>query len=443
MNKEQLPKINKIEIDEKTAEPIIVEVSAKDLKSSDIEREQLLKEYADYDFVEKKSNKSIGKQLAMKRLLGIDKDESINKRKRLFKNIASIVFIVFVFAVLAFTAYNDFFDAGAEREPFSWSTFLTTLKTSWFYLLFAVVSLLLCFVLKGSKLSVFCKSMTGKFHFKTCFETGIIGHYYNNVTPLAVGGQPFEIYHLSKHGVHGGVATSLPIATFFLNQFAFVILGITSLALISYNDLYTIFPAAFKVMAIVGLICCMLMPLIVLVFSLTPRIGAALVKFAIFLGGKLRIVKTPDETRYKTMKTVVHNSQCIKKMATRPISFVAAFIMSFLEQLANVSIAYFTLKFFGFDLPSRGLIEWLYIVQICFMLNAAISFIPTPGNSGAADLSFYMLFKSGLAVGLAFPAMVIWRGLSFYSYIVIGFLFATVKKKHDVRRTANANNAKI
>ena len=143
------------------------------------------------------------------------------------------------------------------------------------------------------------------------------------------------------------------------------------------------------------------------------------------------------------MKTVVHNSQCIKKMTTRPISFVAAFIMSFIEQLANVSIAYFTLKFFGFDLPSRGLIEWLYIVQICFMLNAAISFIPTPGNSGAADLSFYMLFKSGLAVGLAFPAMVIWRGLSFYSYIVIGFLFATVKKKHDVRRAANANNAKI
>ncbi|MBQ7924256.1 MAG: flippase-like domain-containing protein, partial [Clostridia bacterium] len=80
----------------------------------------------------------------------------------------------------------------------------------------------MCFVLKGAKLSVFCKSMTGKFHFKTCFETGIIGHYYNNVTPLAVGGRPFEIYHLSKHGVRGGVATSLPIATFFLNQFAFV-----------------------------------------------------------------------------------------------------------------------------------------------------------------------------------------------------------------------------
>jgi uncharacterized protein (TIRG00374 family) len=185
----------------------------------------------------------------------------------------------------------------------------------------------------------------------------------------------------------------------------------------------------------------MLMPLIIIIFSLTPRIGAALVKFAIFFGSKLRIVKTPEQTKYKTMKTVVHNAQCIKKMSTRPLTFIAAFIMSFLEHLANVSIAFFTLKFFGFELPSRGIFEWIYIVQICFMLNAAISFIPTPGNSGAADLSFFMLFKSGLAVGLAFPAMIIWRGLSFYSYIVIGFLFATVKKKHDVRRSAAKLNS--
>ena len=30
--------------------------------------------------------------------------------------------------------------------------------------------------------------------------------------------------------------------------------------------------------------------------------------------------------------------------------------------------------------------------------------------------------------------MVVWRGFSFYSYIVIGFVFATLKKKADHKR---------
>ena len=63
--------------------------------------------------------------------------------------------------------------------------------------------------------------------------------------------------------------------------------------------------------------------------------------------------------------------------------------------------------------------------------EAGLTHIPTPGNSGAADLSFYVLFSTGLTTaGLAFPAMVVWRILSFYSLIIIGFIFTTVYKKH-------------
>lgn len=438
MKKNDKPIVSKIDIDEKTAEPVIVQVSEKEL----IEKEQRektarLEKYKQYDFVEKKSDKSIGKQLAMTRVLGIKKDESIGKRQKFYKNLFSVLFIAFVVCVLAFTAYNDFFDSDGQRDPFSWEMLSNVFSSSWQFFLLAVFALFLCYLLKGSKLSIMCKAMTGKWHFGTCFETGIIGHYYNNVTPLAVGGQPFEIYHLAKHGVTGGHATSLPIATYFLNQIAFVILGIVGLICIPYNALFSIFPAVFKVMAIIGLTCCAILPFLVIVFSMMPRIGATLVKFVMFLGSKLKIIKRPKETTYKTLKTVIQNSKCLKKFVKRPHAFVPTFILSFLEQVASASIAYFTLKFFGFHSPlvESGLIGWIQIVQVCIILNSAISFIPTPGNSGAADLSFYILFKSGLAVGLAFPAMVIWRCLSFYSYIVIGFLFAALKKKSDGKKT--------
>jgi uncharacterized membrane-anchored protein YhcB (DUF1043 family) len=37
--------------------------------------------------------------------------------------------------------------------------------------------------------------------------------------------------------------------------------------------------------------------------------------------------------------------------------------------------------------------------------------------------------------------MLTWRFLAFYSYIIIGFLFATLKKKADKKREALQNQA--
>ena len=425
----------KINIDSKTNEPSIVDVPDEEVSvvsSISINNPK-------YDFIETKTQKSIGKQIVMTRILGINKqqEEGATKRQKLFMRIFTTVFLVFVIGVLFFTAYNDFFKASETREPFSFKTLLGLFSTSWFYLLLAFIALFLTYFFKGAKLSVLCKSLTGKFHFRTCIETGIIGTYYNNVTPLAVGGQPFEIYHLSKHGVHGGAAASLPIATYFLNQLAFVIICITGLTLASKNGLFAFLPPTFSVLAIIGISFILLISVMVLLFALMPRIGAALVNLIMFFGGKLRIVKNPKLTAFKTIKNVAHNAKCLKKISKRPLSFTTTFILSFCEHLAGVSIAFFTLKFFGYKvdcLSDSPVIQWLQIIQVCAILNAAISFIPTPGNSGAADLSFYLLFELGLMAGLAFPAMVLWRLTSFYSTIIIGFIFATLKKKSDLKK---------
>lgn len=427
--------IRKIEVDSETSEPKIIGIEEEyDLNAA-------VEEAVKQTEAEKNNQSSIGKQLVMTRILGLQKyDNSVDKRQKFFKRTISIVFILFVVGVLAFTFYKDFFSSDDQKTAVSFVGALDKLAGTWYYLLFAVAALALAIFFKGFKLSVICKSQTGKWHFKTCLETGIIGHYYNNVTPLAVGGQPFEIYHLSKHGIHGGVAASMPIIAFFFSQFAFVALGITALVFFNGNVLNV--PSAFldqfpeifiNVLAVIGLFGCFIMPALVVLFSLLPRIGATMVKWFIGVGGKLKIIKDPKKTEYKTLKTVVHNSVCIKKFAKNPAALISAVLLGLAENLAQCSIAYFTLKLFGYDnTQAGGILEWLQILQLSLILYAGISFIPTPGNSGAADLSFYLLFSVGVPfMGLAFSAMVLWRILSFYSYIIIGFIFTTVSHKKD------------
>lgn len=430
-------KLNKIEVDENTLEPKIVEISAESLPEEE-EKENDAEKWVETRSYEEVSRD--GKQIVMNKVFGINEGEQVSRRQKIFKNVFTAIFIVAVIAVLAFTFYHDFL-SGSNELPEVEELF-ATFGDCWYYLVFALVSLFLCYFLKGLKLSIMCRAMTRKWHLKTCMETAVIGHYYNYVTPLAVGGQPFEIYHLSKHGVYGGVASSLPIAAFFLNQFAFVLLGIFALVAYSSNlfgtsqTLLNVFPTTFTVLAIIGLSLCLFMPMLVVIFSMLPKIGAKIVGWVIGLGGKLRIVKNAESTTAKTIKTVKHNSKCLKQIASSPVVFTVCLLISFGEQLALCSIAYFTLRFFGFDIVNvNGFTEWLQIVQLCLILYAAISFIPTPGNSGAADFSFYVLFSAGVTyAGGGFSAMIVWRLLSFYSFIIIGFIFTTCKKRADRRK---------
>lgn len=426
-NRKPITTQTKIEVDEKTNEPLLVDVPIDKLpnQTSSSEEESLL---TPKDGTKEENYK---KQLKMKMNFIPKKEDSVSKRQHVFKVVTYVVFIVFIVGVLAYTAYNDFF--AQDKEFPSWEMVGEVLSQNWYYIIFALFCVFLCIFLKGLKLSIMCKNTTGKWHLKTCMETGMIGIYYNNVTPLAVGGQPFEIYNLSKHGIHKGVSSALPIATFFLNQFAFVILGVAALILYNFNVLNVGYALkdGVNIIAIIGLSTCLLMPLLVVIFSLMPRVGAWLVKIVVKLGSKLRIIKNPELTNYKFVKSVVYNTKCLKKIAKSPWTFISTFLLSFGEQLAMSSIAYFTLRFFGFDWPAWSVWEWAQVIQMCIILYAAVSFIPTPGNSGAADLSFYVFFEAGLLAGFAFPAMVVWRLLSYYSFIIIGFSYLTIKKRKE------------
>lgn len=432
-SKKQTVIIQKIDINPETSEPTIVELSEKQYKS-----EQLKQLPKQEEPPKKEENDSFSdehvKQMVMKKVFGSSSANTIGDRQKVFKKIMTWTFIVLVVLILAYTFYNDFF---CNDKPIaSLKEIRKTVSENWYYLVFAVLSLCFFYLFKGSKLSVLCKVTSKRFHFKTCVETGLLGAYYNNVTPLAVGGQPFEIYHLSKHGVHGGVASSIPIVAFFLNQLAFVILTIISLLLLGKNE-FTSFtstlPVIIVTLSIVGLILCMFVPSMVVLFSLLPKPCSAVVKFVMWCGSKLRIIRNPKKKTFSVMKTVVHNARCVKKISTSPLGFIISIILSFGEQLANASIAYFVLRFFDFDLIEvDGFIEWMMVLQLCFILYSAISFIPTPGNSGAADISFYTLFSAGVAVGgFAFPALMVWRLLSFYSTIIIGFIFVKYKKNAE------------
>ena len=368
-------------------------------------------------------------------------DDGVSKRQKIFKNVCSVLFIVFIVGVIAITAYNDFFGDNAGREKATFEEILQILGKNWWCLLIAVFFLFVSFFWKGLKNVVMCKALTGKSYVKLSMETAVLGTYYNNVTPLAVGGQPFEIYHLSKHGVRGGAASSIPIASFFLNQLTFVILAVIALTMFNLNVLnaQAMIPESYaptlSLLTIIGCFCFIAMPSMIVLFSIMPKIGSKLVFWVVKLSAKLRILKDPNKTLRSTIKNIVHNSHCLKKLGSTPIAFLLIVLLSFLENFCLSLIPFFVLKTFGFYIEGLTFFqEYIVIAIIAYMLLASVSFVPTPGNSGVVDGGFYLLFSGSLVSGLAFPAMMTWRLCSFYGTLIVGFILSTHINNRDARR---------
>ena len=97
------------------------------------------------------------------------------------------------------------------------------------YIFMAIGAMLLYFLIEGINVKYLLKSL--KCHISTvkAFRYTLIGFFFSSITPAATGGQPVEIYYMSKEGVPVSKATTALL----INLSAYQICTI-SLALICF-----------------------------------------------------------------------------------------------------------------------------------------------------------------------------------------------------------------
>ena len=154
-------------------------------------------------------------------------DKTIKKSRG--KKIFNICFFIFNVALVALVLYNF----ANEQGGFQPLSTLIANNPKWSYLLIAVGLFVLTIIFNTLKFAILIFARTKKFRPWFSFKLASIGKYYDFVTPLGSGGQPFEIYYLKKNGYSGDTATAIPLAKYMVWQvsFVFICLGI----LIAYS----------------------------------------------------------------------------------------------------------------------------------------------------------------------------------------------------------------
>lgn len=279
------------------------------------------------------------------------------------------------------------------------------------YLIIVLMLPVSALLFEGIKYYVMIYHVTGERKFFLSLRTAIFGKYYDNITPLGSGGQPFQVYYLYKNDIPAGVAGALPLSAFSMMQIAF---SFIALIVFIFGGQY-IELEGIRIAAYVGSVFAVFIPLSVLAFSLMPKVTAKIIYNVLLLLYKVKIVKSPYEKMKNTLKFLQNFRDNLLLIASSKSVIIQTFILSLLYQSMLFSIPYFVLMATGIEA------SFIEMYALCVFIYCAVAFIPTPGNSGVAEVSFTLIFTV-LCGGLLFWGMLLWRFASYFFVIIIGLV---------------------
>ena len=362
------------------------------------------------------------------------------------KTIVSVLFISFIVGVFIYTILSDFFGTNREEVSHSITAVRRIFSNNWGWLILAVLAVVLSFFFSSLAYATKMHAFSGKMHYKTCVNGMMIGAFYGTMTPLGLGGKPFQMHYFRQVGVPSGATIAIPVANYALRMFVIVILSIAALIIFTlgvFDSPYISIDFYIIVLALIGVLVNIGIPTLLIVSLISQRASRGLTKTAVIIAKKLRLTKDPARLYYKILKKLRAARKALGVLVKQK-RLLLIFALMLAAKISAASVGYFVIKAFGFN-AAHGL-GFIEIVAVCILISSAISFFPTPGGSGAAELTFFFVFSTALmrSTGIASGsiATLTWRLIGFYMMLIVSAIWVIVlanrsKKKLTVIKNLN------
>ncbi len=300
--------------------------------------------------------------------------------------------------------------------------------------------ILLYIAVESGKYAYMFKVQTGKFRFRVAVKTMFLGKYYDGITPLSTGGQPFQIYYLHKKKIGRGAAGAIPVMRY-LVSIAF--LSILSAVLLSITPLYVTPSTVNRTVLIISWVSLginVLFPTAVFLFSIFPKTGKKVSLLLIGLLAKLHIIKKKEAAGLKAVRFISDYSRTLRGFGKELWKYIPLCLLCIIESLLFVTIPFFVVIAVANVAPSVELAVQIACLVIITRYTALL--IPTPGNTGALEVASSLVFVtvSGIEPVIGWTILV-WRFLTYYVYILSGIginIFEIIRGAVRNRRARNA-----
>lgn len=350
-----------------------------------------------------------------------DTEQSVSKKSSKKSKLKNLFFFFLNLAILAAVLTYQLTKEPIKPLPsirFDWVSFFSMLLLFGGVLLFETINM-----------SYLMKISTNKWKFGTSFKLTYIGRYYDNITPMATGGQPFQIAYLKSHGEPMHTSLSIPLGKYVFQQIAWLILStfcmIYSFTVMNMN-------AFVMTTSIIGFVLGSVVLCATIFLCVCKTVGKKLVVKSLKLLYKMKIVKNYDKQYEKITKYISDFQDVMQQYAKNPKDFVVLTLTSLIRMIIYYSIPFFIISFFNGGIEGD---MFMNIFVMCNLVDMASSFFPLPGGTGMNELSFQSAFATIVGQGdILVWVLLGWRFFSYYVYLLMGIIILSYDVSYGNRK---------
>ena len=247
---------------------------------------------------------------------------------------------------------------------------------------------------------------------RQCLGYSFAGFYVSSITPSATGGQPAQIYYMSRDGIpaaHGALNMMLIAVCYQVTA-----LGYALTAWLALPELRTALGGGLEWLLLYGGGVMLFLTAGMLVMMFLPGPANALTRGVLALlavVGAVRDREAAEEKRKKQLAAYAAGARCLRG---HPELLPMLLLLTAAQLTALFAVPY--VVYLAFGLRGEGLPVFLGTQAL---VTLAVSSLPLPGAVGPAESGFVRAFTPLFGAGLVTPAMLVSRGISFYAFLLI------------------------
>lgn len=294
-------------------------------------------------------------------------------------------------------------------------------KTNRSFIFLAVMCMVLYWFMDALIIKVTSRMVGVRSSIGRSLKITLVGQYYTEITPYAVGCQPAQVYTMMNYSVPLGKATSIVIDKFVIYQITLTLYSGTAL-LLRHNFIYNSTRGLFAF--IVGVLMLHLAgTLVLIVLFLNPKIIEAAIYFILSILHRFKFLKDIDDSRAKAVSHLKEYTDSINKIKSSPGTALIAFIMTIIQLSSYFAIAYFIFQGLGM----RRML-FLDVITLQSLLYMMVAVVPTPGTIGASEGGFYILFRAFASANIMTYATLLWSLINYYLNLITGGVVTLISR---------------
>ena len=281
----------------------------------------------------------------------------------------------------------------------------------------------LYFVCETANVTRTLKTLGEKSTFLKNLKYTFIGFFFSSITPAASGGQPMEIYYMSRDGLNVANSTLALLINLTSMQIATISIGLISL-IFNYQYMNTLLIIFF----VVGILLNSSALALLLVSICSKRMTNGIINFSIRVMKffKVKNLEKKQEWINGELEKYQSNAKYIK---THKKLIFKTILTTYIQFLIYYSVSYWIYRSFGYN--EANIFEVLSMQAVLF---ATVSGIPSPGAVGVSEGGFIELFKKFYPKNQISSSMVLCRGVNFYLFVIVSFVIVIISSIKDKKK---------